>query len=76
MKEALEVSVEKDESIVSLPKAAEICKKEGIGLSYSKLRRLVKTDKIPSFKIGNRYYLSMDVLRNAITDTSSPLWTK
>jgi len=62
--------------IVSLPMAAELCEKEGIGLSYGRLLRLLRARKIPSFRSGNRFYLSMAALREAIRDTNSPLWAE
>ncbi|GBU20178.1 hypothetical protein R80B4_00053 [Fibrobacteres bacterium R8-0-B4] len=57
---------EKGYSIISLHELAEICKKKGIDLSYSRLRRLVKMGRIPLFKIGNLDYLSMDMLRKLL----------
>jgi len=80
MYEALEVSIpelsEPEPEIVTLSQAAKICAKENLGLSLYRLRRLEKEGKIPSFRIGNRIFVSMTMLRKYIKDTSSPLWTK
>jgi hypothetical protein len=67
---------DKDPSIVSLPKAVSYLAKKGINISLGRLRRLVMTGEIPSFKSGNRYYVSVDVVLWYFTDPSSPLWTK
>jgi hypothetical protein len=67
---------DKDPSIVSLPKAVSYLAKKGINISLGRLRRLVMTGEIPSFKSGNRYYVSISVLLWYFTDPSSPLWTK
>jgi hypothetical protein len=66
----------KDPSPVTLPKAVRILKGKGVDISVGKLRRLVKMGKIPSFRMGNRYYVSIRVLLDYFGDASSPLWTK
>jgi hypothetical protein len=64
----------KDPSIVSLPKAARILNEKGIDISYGQLLRLVKAGKLPSYRNGIRYYVSIDVLLWYFSDPSSPLW--
>jgi hypothetical protein len=61
-------------TIVTLPKAADICKAEGIGLSYRQLRGLVMSRRLQHFKNGPRYYVSMEIIRAAVKDPNSPLW--
>jgi len=64
----------KVEDVVTMPRAAEICKAEGIGLSYRQLRGLVMSNRLPHFKNGKRHYVSMKMLRKVLEDMNSPLW--
>lgn len=64
----------KAKEIVTLKRAAELCKSEDIELSYRMLRGLVMSKRLPSFRSGTRYYVSMAFLRGAVKDPASQLW--
>jgi hypothetical protein len=60
--------------VYTLPKAAEMCRREGLNLSYSQLRGLVMTGRLKSFRNGKRWYVSFSLLKKALTDPDSTLW--
>jgi len=62
------------ENIVTLPRAAAICKAEGLGLSARNIRGLVLSKRIPCFKNGNRHYINMELVRAALKDPNSTIW--
>jgi len=62
------------ENIVTIPKAAAICKAEGWGLSHRNIRGLVLSKRLPYFKNGNRHYINMELLRAALKDPNSTIW--
>jgi hypothetical protein len=61
-------------TIVSIPRAAEICKAERIGLSHRQLRGLVMSGRLKHIPVGRVKYVSMDIIRAAVKDPNSPLW--
>jgi len=61
--------------VLTQPQAAKVCAREGIGLSYRQLRQLVMTGRLKSFRNGKRWYVSMSLLRQALKDPASSLWS-
>ena len=75
MDEVSKVSIPtRPKKLVTIPEAAAICEAEGLGLTERMIRGLVLTGRIPVIKMGNRSYLNMDALREAIKDPNSALY--
>ncbi len=58
----------------NITKTHERCKEEGIGISLSHLRYIVKSGKIPTCRVGNKYLINWNLLMAYLNtgDTCEP----